>query len=83
MAGINPPFRAEHIGSFLRPPELLAARAAHAAAAPHDGVNALDAVLTAFTAINALRQQVRSDARIHGIITHGGESNPWTSRPAS
>jgi 5-methyltetrahydropteroyltriglutamate--homocysteine methyltransferase len=25
---LNPPFRAEHIGSFLRPPELLAARAA-------------------------------------------------------
>jgi len=28
---LNPPFRAEHIGSFLRPPELLAARAAHEA----------------------------------------------------
>ncbi len=49
-------------------------RAAHAAATPHEGVNALDAVLTAFNAINALRQQIRSDARIHGIITHGGEA---------
>jgi 5-methyltetrahydropteroyltriglutamate--homocysteine methyltransferase len=28
---MNPPFRAEHIGSFIRPPELLAARAAHEA----------------------------------------------------
>jgi 5-methyltetrahydropteroyltriglutamate--homocysteine methyltransferase len=28
---LDPPFRAEHIGSFLRPPELLAARASHAA----------------------------------------------------
>ena len=28
---MNPPFRAEHIGSFIRPPELLRARAEHAA----------------------------------------------------
>jgi amidohydrolase len=49
-------------------------RAAHAASTPHLGVNALDAVLTTFNAINALRQQVRSDARIHGVITHGGEA---------
>jgi amidohydrolase len=49
-------------------------RAAHAAATPHDGVNALDAVLMAFNAVSALRQQVRADARIHGIITHGGEA---------
>lgn len=28
---LNPPFRAEHIGSFLRPPALLQARAQHAA----------------------------------------------------
>jgi len=49
-------------------------RASHAAAAPHQGANALDAVLIAFSAIGALRQQVRSDARIHGIITHGGDA---------
>ncbi|HYB72310.1 MAG TPA: M20 family metallopeptidase [Candidatus Sulfotelmatobacter sp.] len=49
-------------------------RASHAAAAPHQGVNALDGVLLAFAAIGALRQQVRSDARIHGIIVHGGEA---------
>jgi len=47
---------------------------AHAAAAPHEGVNALDAVLMLFNAINALRQQSRSDARIHGIITEGGKA---------
>jgi len=47
-------------------------RAAHAAARPELGVNALDAVLVAFTALNALRQQVPSDTRIHGIITKGG-----------
>ncbi len=47
---------------------------AHAAAAPEKGVNALDAVIQTFNAIAALRQQVRSDARIHGIITHGGDA---------
>ncbi len=48
-------------------------QAAHAAASPHEGRNALDAVIMSFNNINALRQQIRSDARIHGIITHGGE----------
>lgn len=49
-------------------------KAAHAAALPHLGINALDAIILAFNNINALRQQVRSDARIHGIITHGGKA---------
>ncbi len=44
----------------------------HAAAAPWDGRNALDALLLLFTSINALRQQMRPDARVHGIITAGG-----------
>lgn len=47
---------------------------AHAAVSPEKGVNALDAVILSFTAINALRQHLRSDARIHGIITEGGEA---------
>lgn len=47
---------------------------AHAAAAPHLGVNALDAVIQTFNGVNALRQHVRSSARIHGIITHGGDA---------
>lgn len=49
-------------------------RASHAAATPHDGINALDAVLMAFNAVSALRQQLRPEARIHGVITHGGEA---------
>jgi amidohydrolase len=49
-------------------------KAAHAAATPHLGANALDAVILAFSNLNALRQQVRADARIHGIITHGGKA---------
>ncbi|MDO3412155.1 M20 family metallopeptidase [Saccharibacillus sp. CPCC 101409] len=47
-------------------------KASHAAASPEAGINALDAVLQTFNAINALRQQTRTDARIHGIINHGG-----------
>ena len=49
-------------------------KAAHAAAKPEAGVNALEAMLQSFTAINSLRQHIRSEARIHGIITHGGEA---------
>ena len=47
-------------------------RPAHAAAYPEDGVNALDAVLLTFNNLNALRQQMRQDVRVHGIITDGG-----------
>ncbi|MDE2179286.1 MAG: M20 family metallopeptidase [candidate division NC10 bacterium] len=49
-------------------------KASHAAAAPHLGINALDAVVLAFTNLNALRQQLRDDARIHGVITDGGRA---------
>src|SRR5213594_172117 len=47
-------------------------KAAHASADPWEGVNALDAVIQTFNAISMLRQQVRPECRIHGIITHGG-----------
>lgn len=46
--------------------------ASHAAGAPEKGVNALDAAYLTFNGINALRQHVTPDARIHGIITEGG-----------
>lgn len=49
-------------------------RAAHAAADPYNGINALNAIIEVYNGINALRQHVRSDARIHGIITHGGQA---------
>ena len=49
-------------------------KASHAGATPHLGVNALDGVLNTFNLINALRQHVRMDVRIHGIITRGGDS---------
>jgi len=47
-------------------------KAAHAAARPELGVNALDALLLAFNGISALRQQLPSDVRVHSIITKGG-----------
>ncbi|HBF37218.1 MAG TPA: amidohydrolase [Firmicutes bacterium] len=49
-------------------------KAAHAAAAPEQGINALDGVIQLFNGINALRQQLASDIRIHGIIIHGGDA---------
>ena len=49
-------------------------QAAHAAACPEAGINALEAMIQSFTAINSLRQHIKSTARIHGIITHGGEA---------
>lgn len=49
-------------------------KAAHAAGEPHSGVNALDGLLLGFSAIAALRLVIRSDSRIHGIITDGGQA---------
>lgn len=47
-------------------------KAAHASAMPFRGLNALDAVVTAYSAIAQLRQHIRNSERIHGIITDGG-----------
>jgi amidohydrolase len=49
-------------------------KAAHAAVVPHEGINALNAVIHLFTGIDALRQHLREDVRIHGIITDGGKA---------
>ena len=49
-------------------------KAAHAATMPQEGINALNAVIHLFTGIDALRQHLRDDVRIHGIITHGGKA---------
>lgn len=47
---------------------------AHAAASPEKGINALDAMLQVFFSLSAMRQHLRPDVRIHGIITHGGDA---------
>ncbi|MGW6298856.1 M20 family metallopeptidase [Peribacillus butanolivorans] len=49
-------------------------KSAHAAAAPEQGVNALDGVIQLFNGISALRQQLPSEVKIHGIISNGGEA---------
>jgi len=49
-------------------------RAAHAAAYPEHGVNALDGVLLLFNGVSALRQQLPDTVRVHGIVTEGGRA---------
>lgn len=49
-------------------------KSAHAAVAPWNGVNALDAVVQLFVGIGLLRQQLQPDTRLHGIITNGGQA---------
>ena len=47
---------------------------AHAAADPWNGANALDGLLLTFNNINALRQQLHPEIRVHGIVTDGGQA---------
>jgi len=47
-------------------------KAAHASGAPEEGINALDAAVLTINAINAMRQHVKSDIRIHGYMAQGG-----------
>jgi amidohydrolase len=73
-----------HPGRLNRPGEEMFGRvkfkveffgqAAHASVSPDRGFNALDAMVAAYNNISMLRQQIRPDARIHGIITHGGDA---------
>ena len=49
-------------------------KAAHAAAFPQLGVNALDALTVAQTALGLLRQHIDPTDRLHGIVTHGGDA---------
>lgn len=65
----------------LADPRLLAAqgitvtfrgRTAHAAATPEQGVNALDAFVSAYNNVSTLRQQFLPSDRVHGVIHEGG-----------
>ncbi|KAI0286076.1 hypothetical protein BGY98DRAFT_944832 [Russula aff. rugulosa BPL654] len=47
---------------------------AHAGYAPWEGVNALDAAFVAYAGISALRQQIRPEQRVHGVIS----GRDWT-----
>lgn len=48
-------------------------KAAHAAAFPHLGRNALDAAVLGYQNVAALRQHLLPGERVHGIFTEGGE----------
>lgn len=48
-------------------------KSAHAASAPHKGVNALRAAILTFNSVDMLREHLRQDVRIHGIIVKGGD----------
>ncbi len=50
-------------------------KAAHAAAAPEEGINALDAMLLTFNNVNALRPGFSPYDRVAGIILKGGEAH--------
>lgn len=58
-------------------------RAAHAAAAPWEGRNALDAAVLGYMNVAALRQHIRPDERIHGIFTEAGEKPNIVPRRAA
>ncbi|XP_039993458.1 peptidase M20 domain-containing protein 2-like [Xiphias gladius] len=47
-------------------------KASHASAYPWEGVNALDAAVLAYNNVSVLRQQLKPEWRLHGIIKHGG-----------
>lgn len=49
-------------------------KSAHASAMPHAGINALDALVTAYQALAQLRQHIRPTERIHGIFTRAGDA---------
>jgi amidohydrolase len=48
-------------------------KATHASSWPWRGVNALNAVIQLFVGLDQMRQQIRPDARVHGIIVKGGD----------
>jgi amidohydrolase len=58
-------------------------RPAHAAADPWNGANALDGLLLTFNNINALRQHLRPQVRVHGIVTEGGQAPNMVPERAS
>jgi amidohydrolase len=48
-------------------------RAAHAAAFPWEGRNALDAAVLGYMGVAALRQHIRPTERVHGVFTKAGD----------
>lgn len=57
--------------------------AAHAAAAPHRGRNALDAAVLGYVAVGALRQHILPSERVHGVFLAAGDKPNIVPREAS
>jgi len=64
----------------------------HAAFAPEEGINALDAFVQAYVNVSTLRQAMVDDDRVHCKVTHGGDAvnvvpsytkSEWLIRSAS
>lgn len=49
-------------------------KTAHASENAHNGVNALDAMISFFNGIAQLRQHIRKSDKVHGVILDGGKS---------
>jgi hypothetical protein len=72
---VHPSMKTQVVASLISMQEIVVeywGKAAHASSKPQDGINALDALVMAYVGIATLRQHIRWDARIHGIITNGG-----------
>jgi amidohydrolase len=72
---VHPSMKTQVIASLISMQEIVVeyfGKASHASSKPQDGINALDALVIGYMAVATLRQHIRSDARIHGIITNGG-----------
>lgn len=70
---LNRTFLVKQINAFQSFKARFKGRPSHAAAAPWEGINALDAVVLCYNNISALRQQLPEEARIHALITDGGQ----------
>ncbi|KAF8235649.1 amidohydrolase, partial [Tricholoma matsutake] len=68
--GVGPPhFASTGSTSAMQPIEVeYFGQTAHAGAAPWEGINALDAAFLAYSNISVLRQQMKPDHRVHGIV---------------
>lgn len=79
LATDNDSSRTAHVGGtsngFIGKMIRYIGREAHAAGAPHEGVNALNAAMLAVMAVNAQRETFRDEdyVRFHPIITKGGD----------
>jgi amidohydrolase len=73
---IHPEPNANYAGGSSTPHQTMVisfhGKAAHTAANPHEGVNALNAVIVTFVGMHAMQQYLKPGSRMPATITHGG-----------